>query len=49
MVGYSIARHVNHCKCMENNQFFRCVKSFGGNTLKTCVLVGLRMLVLVRN
>ena len=30
MVGYSIARHVNHCKCMENNQFFRCVKSFGG-------------------
>ena len=27
---YSVARHVNYCKCMENYQFFRHAKSFGG-------------------
>ena len=25
MTGYSAARHVKHCKCIENCQFFRHV------------------------
>ena len=34
MVGYSVARYVNYYKCMENYQFFRRVKSFGGMCLR---------------
>ena len=30
MAGYSVARCVNYCKCMENYQIFRRIKSFGG-------------------
>ena len=29
MAGYSVARRVNYCKCMENYQFFRRVKPKG--------------------
>ena len=29
MTGYSVARRVNYCKCMENYKFFRRVKLFG--------------------
>ena len=40
MAGNSVFRRVNNCKCMENYQIFRRVKSFEGVTHAQGVCLG---------